>query len=70
MNSGLNLNTRRAREARAGKRVGATGHTLLLVIAGALGGMAVCGLIIGWPFAPSFLGLALAALLPAIWSVS
>ena len=67
MNSGLNLNTRRAREARAGKRVGATGHTLLLVIAGALGGMAVCGLIIGWPFAPSFLGLALAALLPAIW---
>lgn len=67
MNPLLNLSSKRAREARLGKTIGNTGYTVLLVAAGAMGAMAVCGLIIGWPFAPSFLGLALCVILPAIW---
>lgn len=63
----LNLNSRRAREARLGRKIGSTGYTILLVVGGAFGAMALCGLIIGWQFAPSFLGLALFAVLPAIW---
>lgn len=63
----INLRSRRAREARLGKRIGDPGYMILLVLAGAFGAMAICGLIIRWRFAPSFLGLALAAVLPAIW---
>lgn len=67
MSQAINPSSQRAKEARLGKRIGKTGYTICVSVTLASAGVSLFGLITGFPFSLTFLGLSLLALVPALW---
>lgn len=67
MSQSINPSSQRAKEARFGRVIGKTGYTICVSVTVASAGVSLFGLITGFPFALTFLGLSLLALLPALW---